>query len=433
MRGLCLWVSLFWGLCSASSSLQAEVFPLDLGRLGHRAGTLEIAHDPDFQNLLVTIRTGDKQEYLVNFPETAVYFIRLRQDQKVIWQEAVLALLESGGEDRMPRLDWKPVPEAQRYRIWLVRHQIRTQWLETPEQAAHLHRLGAPWLIRVRGISAQGQFQPVTQMTMQWVPTRVNPAKAAPAPDIVKKEPELRLDPNAPDDDQTVYEPEDKDLLSGSEESPMDAFIARVTPPQLPPLKRAHEVYIWLRYLQERFEIDKKDRFESDPSSGLGTGASGQYFFAPNISLLGLVDTHATKTDYEAGGVQVPQTQQKRIRVYLGVALDVLNTQIRTTDWSLELGPILGILQIPLQENEQRFTDYGIRFGTHHFPSRSSFSIHFLKSGGREIDLRWTAPWTAWSVRPFIGLYNYESRQSAGSVTGLFHEKGLRLGLERDF
>ena len=97
------------------------------------------------------------------------------------------------------------------------------------------------------------------------------------------------------------------------------------------------------------------------------------------------------------------------------------------------LGPVAGLVQMPLQENEQKFTDYGIHFGSQHYPSRVAFTVLFLKSGSREIHGRWIAPWTIWSIRPFLGLYLYNTRQSAGAVTGRFQESGLRLGLARDF
>jgi hypothetical protein len=416
------------GLGVSLVPLQAEVFPLDMGRLGHQEGTLEVARDAGFQNMLVSISLGDKREYLINFPETAVYFARVRRQDSIVWQEAILALLANADASRMPRLNWSRVPQAVRYRLWLVRYPLRTRWFETQDLAAHLTKVGAPWLIRLRGITAMGELVPVPELRFQWVSTNLKtPAPAAP------KEPEVFIDLNAPDNDQVVYEPEDTDLLSGPDEGPMSTFVARSMPSDLPPIVRKHEVTVWLRYLREEFSIDKKDRFEAEPSSGLGTGASGLYYLAPNVVLSGAIDTHATVTDYEAGGAQAPNTEQKRIRFHVALGLDVMNTHIRSTDWSLNIGPVAGLVQMPLQQNEQKFTDYGLHFAGRYHPVRLGLSVLFLKSGSREIHSSWITPWTIWSMQPFFGAYLYNTRHSAGAVTGHFEESGLRFGLEYDF
>ncbi|HYX35857.1 MAG TPA: hypothetical protein VE954_22385 [Oligoflexus sp.] len=413
------------GYCAATP-LRAEVFPFDIGALGYPSGTMDIARDEGFQDKLVSIALGGKREYLINFPESALYFVRVRRQQTVVWQEAVVVLLEQ--PHTSPRLSWSIVPGAVRTRLWLSRGTLRTRWLETKEQSAQLHKIGTPWLVRLRGITAKGESLPVTRLTLQW-----DTPASKPEPPIAATAPDIHLDPNATDDDQVVYEPEDKDLLSGADESPMNAFVSRSTPIDLPPIQRKHEVYVWLRYLREQFSIDKKDRFEAEPSIGLGTGAGGQYFLAPNAVLSGAIDTHATQTDYEEAGTQTPSTVQKRIRLHVALGLDLLNTHTRTTDWSLNLGPVVGLVQMPLQQDDQKFTDYGISLGGHHYPTRSALTVLFLKSGSREIHARWIMPWTVWSMSPFLGTYLYNTRQSAGAVTGRFHESGLRFGLERDF
>lgn len=428
MKFLSQFLILLLGLGAAHFPVLAEVFPLQIGRLGHEPGTLEIAYDTNFQKMLVTVKLSDKEEYLINFPETAVYYIRVRQEQNVVWQEAVLALTEQSSDGRLARLDWPAIPQAVRYRLWLGRDTIRSRWFETVDLAARLHKIGAPWLIRLRGITAQGQLVPVPEMRFRWVPVGVTGEKP-----VAPKVPDVSLDLTAPDDDQVVYEPDDKDLLSGPDDGLMSSFIARSTAPDMPPVQRKHEVHVWLRYLREQFSIDKKDRFEAEPSSGLGTGAGGQYFLAPNLMVAGSIDTHATQTDYEAGGVQAPNTVQKRIRFHAALGLDLLNTHMRTTDWSLMLGPVAGLVQMPLQQNDQKFTDYGLHIATQHYPTHAALAILFLKSGSREIHGRWLAPWTIWSMRPFLGVYLYNTRHSAGAVTGIFQESGLRFGLGRDF
>lgn len=416
------------GLGLGLSPLHAEVFPLQMGALGRQPGTLEIAADQNFQTMLVTLKLGDKDEYLVNFPATAVYYVRVRQQEKILWQEAVLALLDASQDERLAQLDWSPEPQVKRYRLWVSRNTLRTRWFETTDVSARLHKIGAPWLIRVRGMTSQGRYVPVKDLRFRWAALGLfKPEK------VVPKTPDVALDVTAPDDDQVVYEPEDKDLLSGPEEGLLSSFAGRSSAPDLPPLQRKHEAYVWLRYLREEFSIDKKDRFEAEPSSGLGSGGGGQYFLAPNVAVSGMIDTHATITDYEAGGAQAPNTQQKRIRFHLALGLDLLNTHVRTTDWSLMLGPVAGMVQMPLQENDQKFTDYGISIASQHYPSRLGFTVLFLKSGSREIHSRWIAPWTFWSMQPFFGLYLYNTRQSAGAVTGRFQESGLRFGLARDF
>ncbi|HET9237774.1 MAG TPA: hypothetical protein VFO10_11015 [Oligoflexus sp.] len=419
-----LLMGLSFGLCPA----YAEVFPLRMGVLGQQPGTLEMARDPNFQSVLVTLKLGEKSEYLVNFPDTAVYYVRVRQQEKILWQEAVLALLDGTQDQQLARLDWSPVPQVKRYRLWVSRHTVRTRWLETDELGARLHKIGAPWLIRVRGLTNQGRYVPVTDLRFRWEALGIaGAAKEQP------KVPDVALDVTAPDDDQVVYEPEDKDLLSGPEDGLMASWVGRSSAPDLPPLQRKHEAYVWLRYLREDFSIDKKDRFEAEPSTGLGSGGGGQYFLAPNFSISGTLDTHATRTDYEAGGAQAPNTEQKRIRFHVALGLDLLNTHVRTTDWSLMLGPVAGLVQMPLQQNDQKFTDYGIHLASQHYPSRLAFALLFLKSGSREIHGRWIAPLTVWSMQPFLGLYLYNTRQSAGAVTGRFQESGLRFGLARDF
>jgi hypothetical protein len=354
--------------------------------------------------------------------------MRVRQQEKILGQEAVLVLLEASQNDQLAQLDWSPEPQVKRYRLWVSRNTMRTRWFETSEVSARLHKIGAPWLIRVRGMTHQGRYVPVTDLRFRWATLGVaGPEK------VVPKTPDVALDVTAPDDDQVVYEPEDKDLLSGPDDGIISSFIGRSSPSDLPPVQRKNEAYVWLRYLREDFSIDKKDRFEAEPSSGLGSGGGGQYFLAPNFSLSGAIDTHATRTDYEAGGAQAPNTEQKRIRFHVALGLDLLNTHVRTTDWSLMLGPALGLVQMPLQENDQKFTDYGLHLATQHYPSRLGFTVLFLKSGSREIHSRWIAPLTIWSMQPFLGLYLYNTRQSAGAVTGRFQESGLRFGLARDF
>jgi hypothetical protein len=416
------------GLSLALYPAQAEVFPLTMGALGQQPGTLEIAWDQSFQKMLVTVNLGEKKEYLVNFPETAIYYVRVRQQDKILWQEAVLAVLGASQKDHVAQLEWAPLPQLIRYRLWVSRSALRTRWFETSELGVRLHKIGAPWLIRVRGMTVQGRYIPVSDMRFRWAPVGLAKSK-----NLKPKAPELTLDLAAPDDDQVVYEPEYKDLLSGPAEGPMSSFASRSSAPDVAPVKRQHEAYVWLRYLREDFSIDKKDRFDAEPSSGLGTGGGGQYFLAPNLSVSGAVDTHATRTNYEAGGAQTPNTEQKRIRFHVALGLDLLNTHVRTTDWSLMLGPVAGLVQMPLQENEQKFSDYGIHFAGQHYPHRVAFSFLFLKSGSREIHGRWIAPWTMWSMHPFLGLYLYNTRQSAGAVTGRFQESGLRMGLARDF
>ena len=105
---------------------------------------VSVARDAKFQQILVSIPLGDKQEYLINLPETAVYFARVRHQSHVVWQEGLFALLSSTAEERMPRLSWSSVPQAGRYRLWLARFSLRTRWFETPETAVHLNKVGAP-------------------------------------------------------------------------------------------------------------------------------------------------------------------------------------------------------------------------------------------------------------------------------------------------
>jgi hypothetical protein len=419
---------LLGGLSFALYPLHAEVFPLRLGALGQQPGTLEIARDQSFQNMLVTLKLGEKDEYLVNFPDTAVYYMRVKQQEKILGQEGILVLLDASRIDQLAQLEWSPEPQVTRYRLWVSRNTMRTRWFETSEVSARLHKIGAPWLIRVRGMTNQGRYVPVKDLRFRWATLGV-----AGSEKVVPKTPDVALDLTAPDDDQVVYEPEDKDLLSGPDDGIISSIIGRSSPSDLPPVQRKHEAYVWLRYLREEFSIDKKDRFEAEPSSGLGSGGGGQYFLAPNLAVSGAIDTHATRTDYEAGGAQAPNTEQKRIRFHVALGLDLLNTHVRTTDWSLMLGPALGLVQMPLQQNDQKFTDYGLHFASQHYPSRLGFTVLFLKSGSREIHSRWIAPLTIWSMQPFLGLYLYNTRQSAGAVTGRFQESGLRFGLARDF
>jgi len=69
----------------------------------------------------------------------------------------------------------------------------------------------------------------------------------------------------------------------------------------------------------------------------------------------------------------------------------------------------------------------------HSYQYRANLAFLLLKSSSRELDLQLSLPWTVWSIRPFFSLYRYDTRQSAGSVTGTFKESGLRLGIEREF
>ncbi len=421
-------IFMFLGL---APTLSAVELPLDLGSLGTGPGQLDIARDSSFETSIVTIPLDGRRQYRVTFDETAVYYVRILRQGKVIWREAIFVLVKPSDPAKMPRLEWVTADSNSRVRIWLSRDTSKTLRAETRSRAVRLDRIGAPWLIRLRSLDEAGATTALKSLQFRWVSYPLSPARGQA---LSRAEParEMILDPSAPDDDQVGYEPDDAELLAG-DEGPMDLFLARIQPRELGPLERRHVLKGWIRLLRESFSIDKKDRFAADPSQGLGNGLAAQYFLAPNLSFSGAVDLHATQTIYEEGGSEPPALEQKRIRAHLGLGLDLLNTNNRWTEWSFNLGPVLSLIQIPLQEDDQKFTDGGLKLSLHSYEFRASLNFLLLKSSSRELDLQQSLPWTVWSIRPFFSLYRYDTRQSAGSVTGVFKESGLRLGIEREF
>ncbi len=431
-----LWIWLIMVVCSVggrSARLQAAVFSLDIGSLGLVSGLLEVAEDQAFQTIQVSVELGGSHEYLINLPKTAVYYVRVRSADRILWQEAMFAIVEQSQDTVMPRLEWNPIPGAQTYRLWLSRPGVKARWIDTPNRMVNLSRLGAPWLIRLRAIAGPGARKNVQAVSFRMVVALRS--SELPKPRTGGSEVATKFfDPAARDDDQAVYEPEDKDLLEGAD-GPMDFIFTSRASETLSPLLRRHQLQGWFRYLKESFQIDKLDRFAAAPSQGLGTGAAGLYYLQPQLALSGAVETHATHTLYDEGGAGAPATDQKRIRLHVALGLDLLNTNVRYADWSLYVGPVVNLLQLPLAKDEQKVVDFGLKIDLHSLSTHSHVSLLLLKSSSREWNLDGALPWslTSWSIRPFLGLYHFDTRQSSGAVSGSFRESGLRLGIAREF
>ncbi|MCX6130148.1 MAG: hypothetical protein NTX25_13915 [Proteobacteria bacterium] len=301
--------------------------------------------------------------------------------------------------------------------------------LETSDVRAYIGRLATPSLIRWRVQSDDGRDRPLQTIAWRWVaPSQKIQSQAQ--PQNMSKLPTIDL--QAPEQDQSLYEPEYAGLLAGEENS-HKFWSSKEEKLSLAPLHRPHRVFAWFRYLRESFNIDKQDRFAASPSQGLGTGLAAQYYILSQLSVSGSLETHATQTEYETGGTSEPAQVQKRVRSHLALGLDLLNTNSREPNWAFNLGPVGSFLQLPLVSDNQRVLDYGIKASLQVFQPALNLDLLILKSGSRETSLVGILPWPVFSLRPFLGFYRFDTRQSSGAFTGLYLETGLRLGIERDF
>lgn len=441
--------ALLWGLVGASAA-EAVVFQLDVGLTGQSGERLEVARDDAFQELLVQSRIGQQTSYLVNIEKTGRYVYRILRDGKELLRETFFVALEPPPADRLYRASWKAVAGDASYRLSFSRPDGQRSWVVSSSPLVYLGGRGVPWLLRVRAVvPGKAQTESVEQLQVQATvpPPSVQVAEPSkpksqsqPTPSPAAEVRELRIDPFAQDDDQLSAEPEYKDLLRGEDKRWWtESQAVGGASATLKPLQRPHNVYAWVRSFSESFKVDRRDRYASPASQGLGGGFGASYFVQPTMRVALDLDTHATKTSYEEGGTEPPREEQKRIRLLAGAGVDVLNMESRRENLSLLIGPVFAYLQLPLKDDEQSVGDIGLEVAPVYFPWLLSSQLRYFKSGSFEGALQWTLPILQFSpakklsLRPFAGLYRRHTRASADGVDSTFDESGVRLGLDLGF
>ena len=327
-------------------------------------------------------------------------------------------MLEDPAEEKALRLSWQGSRDAKAFRIWLHRTGRRLIGAESQNPFLVLYGNGSPWIVRFRELSAKNQSLPISTLSTESFEvskqTEQNPQSTA----------DFRIDPYASDDDQLAYEPDS--TMHAAEEGLQRLPEFEV---QAPTVQRSHHAEIWLRLIYEQFVVEKLDRFEADPSKGLGLGAYGQYFLQPHLSLSASLESHANQTSYELGGSEPPAEKQKRIRAHLALDVDLLNSLNYQPNWSLTLGPVVNLLQIPLHQDQYLTYDFGIKSSLNAWQYGLRLDALLLKSGSRETSLSYKIPWEKWSIYPYLGFFYYNSHQSSDTASARFRNMAYASAL----
>jgi hypothetical protein len=264
---------------------------------------------------------------------------------------------------------------------------------------------------------------PVTEKAARDETAGVNP------PDIT-----FELDEGA---DQTSFEPNYKGLLAGREDASLkDKIQALGGARQLVPLNRRHRIYGWLRMMQEDFRVRRNpDTYNGEKTQGFGTGLGGEIVVKDTLTLQLEVDTHGTKTYYEAGGINPPAEEQRRIHGRIGVLFDLLNVNHRYPRLAFELGPVIGYTQVPLEKDNEGKTDFGAQARWQFLGETSQGSVTFrwMKTHSRDLALNWVGRgYQILGVSPLFGIYNYHTEFDAAEAKAEFDETGVRFGIQRE-
>lgn len=413
-----------------SSEALALPFKFDVGLTGKNKGTLELVSAKD-ENVLSKIALGKGRFYTLDFPAEGLYTVRIKNQDKVIWKETVYILTENPAQDVLMRTSWALRAGTMRTVIRVQDPQGDLRFGVSIRDKIFLRLRGVPRLVRVFQEDYSGGVLAAADLKI----SKVTEKQAK--DEVVDSEPDIQLDPNGPEDDQSAFEPDYKGLLAGKEDKTwrqkvLDLSVSR----KLEPLNRPHRVYAWLRIMQESFAVRRDpDSYNGEKTQGFGTGIGANAVFKDTMSLQLEIDTHGTKTQYEKGGANPPADEQKRIHARFGPLFDVLNVEHNHPRWALEIGPVIGYTQIPLEKDNEGKSDFGGSIRGQYFgASHGEAQIRFMKSHSRDISLLWVG--SAYKISrfsPLFGLYNYHTEFETSEAKAEFDETGVRFGIHAEF
>lgn len=419
-------------LCAAwSRGASAAIFRVDLGPLGRTPGTLEISSVDDPKRIVNSIALGSSNTYNLEFPAEGLYILRAKSKKKVIWKEQVFVLLKKLGDENLLKVSWRMDESSVRTVIKVQNPKGQVRYGISIRDRIFLRLRSAPRLIRFFNEDPGGLLLPAQDLTLVAISEKEARAEAAP-----DEEATLQLEPSASDDDQVSYEPDYKGLLAGKEDETWRQKILDLAQAKsLPPLNRKHRVIASLRILQEEFSVKRNGvTYEGDKSQGFGTGFAVNLIYKELLTAQVEGDTHGTKTQYETSGGDTPAEEQKRIHARIGPLIDVLNINHAYPKYSLEVGPVVGYNQIPLESDNQTKMDIGGAFrsqyfGTHHVEAQ----FRFFRSHSWDFTLQWTGSLLLQSINPIFAYYKRHTEFESGASKALFEEQGLRFGLGYSF
>ena len=441
------------GLCvGATEPVSATIFQLEVGMNGLSTDRIEIARDEEFKQIIVASRVGQASHYLVNFEKSGVYVYRLIRGGQEIERDRIAVVLEGPPQDQMIFISWTEDKPGDSYRLSFSQPHGEKTWVISNVPYLYLRGNGVPWILRVRPEAASVDRKTVPKKSpingLKLMYTQPPPAAVSKSP-AVKEPPVLVLDPFASDEDQLTAEPDYKDLLKGPERKwwNIDGILegggsgdrGRTS---LEPLFRRSRMSFGLRSFREDFRVNRRDRYESAPTQGLGTGFALHYYAQPTFQVQIETETHATTTTYDEGGTEPPAATQKRLRLLLGVLFDVLNLESRRQNWSLDVGTNIGLVQVPLRVDNQKLADIGFQASLRYFPWGLHSTVRAYKSESSEVSLQWVAPWDIGlgkigakklDMNVEMGAYQRTTRAKDGTTTSQFHETGYRIGLELNY
>jgi hypothetical protein len=417
------WILLaMMALCWGASSALATILPVEVPAAAASSDSFAVTRQSPTSELLVEGPLRVRGHVLVNFPETGVYRVAFRQGTKVVWHEDLFVQLTESPVDRLVRLEWRRDSPGL-YRLDFSKQKVRIGTGETQHNHVYLRGGEPPWMLRIH----QGRgHAPVEGLQLTWVTFPGLQPRASDTP-----LPNISFDPSARDDDQVVAEPDYHELL---EEADVGSLVTKVSESKdLPPLERQHRIFSWIKLFQESFRVDRRDRYASQPSQGVGSGIGGFFYVTPTLQTQVEFESHVTQTEYEAVGTESPAAEQFRFRLRLGAGVDVLNLEVRRHNLGLEIGPQLTIHQIPLARDNQRVSDPGLGVSLSLFEWQMMVELRTFQSQSHEMGMRWILPWSYWGINPFLGLYQRMTWAKSGDVKARFEEKALWLGLDREF
>lgn len=422
---------------SGSTQLMALPFKVDLGLTSKASQVVNgkvLVSDMKTGKLIASRSIRNPSSVTLDFPHEGLYTLDLKDPSGVtLWKETVYVILEIPSRDLLMRGSWAVAPGTMRTVLRVQDPKGELQYGVSIRDRIFLRLRVAPRLVRVFQEDYSGLSTPARGVSLGPVSETSARAESAAGPS-----PELRFE-LGDGDDQLAFEPDYKGLLAGKEDNTLREKIQALGgAKRLEPLNRPHRLYGWVRLMQEGFTVRRDpDTYNGEKTQGFGTGFGGDFIVKETMTLQAEIDTHGTKTEYEAGGTsQAPAAEQRRIHARVGALFDVLNANHGYPRWAFELGPVLGFTQVPLEKDNEGVTEFGLSVRGQYFGQsfHTEGQFRLMKSHSRDLSLLWLGRgFQIFTVSPLFGLYYYLSEFDAADAKAEFSEVGVRFGIHREF